>query len=195
MNSVILDLEINNIKSVKSALNELSSVKIITHKNQFTNADVIILPGNGSFKKGMEEIKKRGFDEIIKDYFYNKKKIISICLGLQLMMSESEESKNISGLNLIEGNVLKINESSLKLPLLGWYDVYFKNNFYENKSYFFNNNYMVNPKNKSLVYGHFKKIPSFLKIDNFYGFQFHPEKSGRSGIELLKKTMYEPTSE
>ena len=90
MNSVILDLEINNIKSVKSALNELSSVKIITHKNQFTNADVIILPGNGSFKKGMEEIKKRGFDEIIKDYFYNKKKIISICLGLQLMMSESE---------------------------------------------------------------------------------------------------------
>jgi len=190
MNSIILDLEINNIKSVKSALDKFSKTKIITHQDQFTDADVLILPGNGSFKKGMEEVKKRGFEEIIKDYFYKKKKIISICLGLQLMMRESEEAKNIKGLNLIEGSVVKINDSSIKLPLLGWYDVSFKDDFYEDKSYFFNNNYMVNPINKDLIIGKSNRISSFVKKNNFYGFQFHPEKSGKRGIELLKKTLY-----
>ena len=190
MNSVLLDLEINNIKSVKKTFEKFSEMKIITHKDQFTNTDVLILPGNGSFKKGMKEIKKRGFEDIIKDYFYNDKKIISICLGLQLMMGESEEAEGIEGLNLIKGNVIKINDKSLKLPLLGWYDVSFENQFYKNESYFFNNNYMVNPKNKSLITGHSNNIPSFIKKNNFYGFQFHPEKSGKRGVELIKKTLY-----
>jgi glutamine amidotransferase len=190
MNSIILDLEINNIKSVKKALEKFSETKTITHKDQFTSADVLILPGNGSFKKGMEEIKKRGFEEIIKDYFYNKKKIISICLGLQLMMGESEEAEGVKGLNLIEGSVIKINDKSIKLPLLGWYDVSFENDFYKNESFFFNNNYMINPKNKSLIVGKSNKIPSFVKKNNFYGFQFHPEKSGKRGIELIKKILY-----
>ena len=191
MNSIILDLEINNIKSVKSALDKFSKTKIIAHIDQLTDADVLILPGNGSFKKGMEEIKKRGFEEIIKDYFYNNKKIISICLGLQLMMEESEEAKNIKGLNLIEGSVVKIDDRSIKLPLLGWYDVSFKNDFYEDRSFFFNNNYMINPVNKDLIIGKSNKIPSFVIKDNFYGFQFHPEKSGKRGIQLLKKILYE----
>ena len=106
------------------------------------------------------------------------------------MMNESEESINTNGLSLIDGNVSKIDDPSFKLPLLGWYDVKFKDNFFENKSYFFNNNYVVNLKNKESIIGKLKNIPAFVKKDNFYGFQFHPEKSGKRGIELLKKTMY-----
>ena len=106
------------------------------------------------------------------------------------MMNNSEESLNTNGLGLIDGSVTKINDASLKLPLLGWYDVEFKDNFFENKSYFFNNNYVVNPINKNSVIGKLKNISAFIKQDNFYGFQFHPEKSGKHGIELLKKTMY-----
>ncbi len=84
----------------------------------------------------MEEIKKRGFDKIINEFFNKKKKIIGICLGLQIMMKRSEESVNTNGLGLVDGNVLKINDSNLKLPLLGWYDVKFEDNFFENRSYF-----------------------------------------------------------
>ena len=190
MKAVILNLGINNIKSIKSASEKLCDTDVISDKNDFTEADILILPGNGSFHKGVEEIKKRGFDRIIKEFFLKKKKIIGICLGLQLMMNNSEESLNTNGLGLIDGSVTKINDASLKLPLLGWYDVEFKDNFFENKSYFFNNNYVVNPINKNSVIGKLKNISAFIKQDNFYGFQFHPEKSGKHGIELLKKTMY-----
>ena len=79
-----------------------------------------------------------------------KKKIIGICLGLQLMMKKSEESINTSGLSLINGKVIKINDTNLRLPLLGWYDVIFKNNMFQNKSYFFNNNYIVDVEDKNL---------------------------------------------
>ena len=106
------------------------------------------------------------------------------------MMKRSEESTNTSGLSLINGKVIKINDSNLRLPLLGWYDVAFKNNMFQNKSYFFNNNYIVDVEDKNLSIGKLNNLSAFIKKDNFYGFQFHPEKSGKHGIELLKKTIY-----
>ena len=190
MKSVILDLGINNIKSIKNASDKICDTKVISKKSQFLDSDIIIIPGNGSFQKGMEEIKKRGFDTIINEFFLQKKKIIGICLGLQIMMKKREESISSTGLGLIDGEVSKINNPNLKLPLLGWYDIQFKNNLFENKSYFFNNNYSVNLKDESLVLGKLGNISAFVKKNNFYGFQFHPEKSGKHGIELLKKTIY-----
>ncbi len=190
MKTIILNLGINNIKSIKNASEKICNTKIINDKSEFIDCDRIILPGNGSFQKGMEEIMKRGFYKIIKDFFKRKKKIIGICLGLQLMMKRSEESINTSGLSLINGKVIKINDSNLRLPLLGWYDVAFKNNMFQNKSYFFNNNYIVDVEDKNLSIGKLNNLSAFIKKDNFYGFQFHPEKSGKHGIELLKKTIY-----
>ena len=190
MKTIILNLGINNIKSIKNASEKICNTKIINDKSEFIDCDRIILPGNGSFQKGMEEIMKRGFDKIIKDFFKRKKKIIGICLGLQLMMKRSEESINTCGLSLINGKVIKINDSNLRLPLLGWYDVAFKNNMFQNKSYFFNNNYIVDVEDKNLSIGKLNNLSAFIKKDNFYGFQFHPEKSGKHGIELLKKTIY-----
>ncbi len=190
MKSIILNLGINNIKSIKNASEKICKTKVISEKSQFVDSDILILPGNGSFQKGMEEIRKRGFDIIIKEFFLKKKKIIGICLGLQIMMKKSEESINSTGLGLIDGKVSKICNPDLKLPLLGWYDIKFTNNCFENKSYFFNNNYSVNLKDESLILGKLDEISAFVKKDNFYGFQFHPEKSGKHGIELLKKTIY-----
>ena len=187
MKATILNLGINNIKSIRSAIEKICETKVISNKNEFTKTDIVILPGNGSFGKGIEEINKRGFDDVIKNSYFCGKKIIGICLGLQLMMRTSEESQEIKGLGLIDGVVSKINDESLRLPLLGWYDVKFKDDFFENKSYFFNNNYSVNLKDSRLVIGKFNNITSFIKQKNFYGFQFHPEKSGKHGIELLKK--------
>ena len=189
MKTIILNLGINNIKSIKNASERICDTKVINDKSEFIDCDKIILPGNGSFQKGMEEIMKRGFDIIIKDFFKRKKKIIGICLGLQLMMKNSEEADNTNGLGLIDGNVLKIKNPNLRLPLLGWYDVDFKSNIFENKSYFFNNNYIVDVKDKNLLFGKLDNLSAFIKKDNFYGFQFHPEKSGKHGIELLKQTI------
>jgi len=189
MKTIILNLGINNIKSIKNASERICDTKVINDKSEFIDCDRIILPGNGSFQKGMEEIMKRGFDIIIKDFFKRKKKIIGICLGLQLMMKNSEEADNTNGLGLIDGNVLKIKNPNLRLPLLGWYDVDFKSNIFENKSYFFNNNYIVDVKDKNLLFGKLDNLSAFIKKDNFYGFQFHPEKSGKHGIELLKQTI------
>ena len=189
MKTIILNLGINNIKSIKNASERICDTKVINDKSEFNDCDKIILPGNGSFQKGMEEIMKRGFDIIIKDFFERKKKIIGICLGLQLMMKKSEEADNTNGLGLIDGNVLKIKNPNLRLPLLGWYDVDFKNSIFENKSYFFNNNYIVDVKDKNLLFGKLDNLSAFIKKDNFYGFQFHPEKSGKHGIELLKQTI------
>ena len=190
MKATILNLGINNIKSIRSAIEKICETKVISNKNEFTKTDIVILPGNGSFGKGIEEINKRGFDDVIKNSYFCGKKIIGICLGLQLMMRTSEESQEIKGLGLIDGVVSKINDESLRLPLLGWYDVKFKDGFFENKSYFFNNNYAVNPKDSRVVIGKFNNIAAFIKKENFYGFQFHPEKSGKHGVELLKKTIY-----
>tara|TARA_B100000989_G_C19477834_1_gene443747 strand:+ start:704 stop:1279 length:576 start_codon:yes stop_codon:yes gene_type:complete len=189
MKTIILNLGINNIKSIKNASKKICDTKVINDKSEFIDCDKIILPGNGSFQKGMEEIMRRGFDKIIKDFFKRKKKIIGICLGLQLMMKKSEEADNTNGLGLIDGNVLKIKNPNLRLPLLGWYDVDFKNNIFENKSYFFNNNYIVDVKDKNLLLGKLDNLSAFIKKDNFYGFQFHPEKSGKHGIKLLKKAI------
>ena len=190
MKTIILNLGINNIKSIKNASEKICNTLVVSNKSEFSECDIIILPGNGSFQKGMEEIKKRGFDKIINEFFNKKKKIIGICLGLQIMMKSSEESVNTNGLGLVDGNVLKINDSNLKLPLLGWYDVKFEDNFFENRSYFFNNNFVVDLKNKDLILGKLNNISAFVKQNNFYGFQFHPEKSGKHGIELLRKTIY-----
>ena len=191
MKATILNLGINNIKSIRSAIEKICETKVISNKNEFTKTDIVILPGNGSFGKGIEEINKRGFDDVIKNSYLCGEKIIGICLGLQLMMNTSEESQGIKGLGLIDGVVSKINDESLRLPLLGWYDVKFKDDFFENKSYFFNNNYAVNLKDSRLVIGKFNNIASFIKQKNFYGFQFHPEKSGKNGLELLKKTIFD----
>ena len=190
MKSTILNLGINNIKSIKRACEKICDTTVVSSSNEFIDSDLIVLPGNGSFSKGMQEIRLRGFDKIINHFFSRKKKIIGICLGLQVMMHESEESVGTSGLGLVDGVVSKIKDNSLKLPLLGWYDVKFKENIFESRSYFFNNNYSVNLKENNLLYGKLNNLSAFIKKDNFYGFQFHPEKSGKYGIELLKKTIY-----
>ena len=83
----------------------------------------MIIPGNGSFKAGMETIKKNNLTETIFEFKQKNKKIIGICLGMQLLFNDSDENKNIEGLKLINGTVKKISSEIYKLPLLGWYEL------------------------------------------------------------------------
>ena len=186
----ILDLEVNNIKSIYNAAKIFGDMNIVKNYKQFKKTDVIILPGNGSFDTAMKILNKNSFSNIINDYFYENKKIIGICLGLQLFMTSSEEGIS-KGLNLINGKTIKINNKVTKTPMLGWYDVSFKNNFFKKNNFFFNNNYMIDPEEKNCIIGLMEEIPVFIKKKNFTGFQFHPEKSSEYGLKLLKKIILE----
>ncbi len=186
----IIDLGINNIKSINNACKLYGNTYLIKNLDQFhEDSDAIILPGNGNFRAGMEIIKKNKIDNLINHVIKKNMKLITICLGIQLLMESSEESPGTSGLSIIKGTCLRIDSSKFKTPLLGWYDVQFDND--EKKSFFFNNNFMVRPQDKSIVKASIhNQIASYIELKNIYGFQFHPEKSGDQGLKLLKQIIY-----
>ena len=131
----IIDLGINNIKSINNACKLYGNTYLIKNLDQFhEDSDAIILPGNGNFRAGMEIIKKNKIDNLINHVIKKNMKLITICLGIQLLMESSEESPGTSGLSIIKGTCLRIDSSKFKTPLLGWYDVQFDND--EKKSFF-----------------------------------------------------------
>ena len=117
-----------------------------------------------------------------------KKKILGICLGMQLLFEESEESPGYKGLDLLKGNVRKIVSKDIKLPLLGWYTCVDKNNY--KKNFFFNNSFSCNPTDKNIIVEkidtNIEHLVSFVKNKNIYGMQFHPEKSSVNGHRLVE---------
>ena len=184
----ILNLEINNIKNIYAALKILGNTYIINNINEYKpDTDLLVLPGNGKFEHGMKNIKLKKFDFLIKEISSNNKKILGICLGMQLMMNNSEESGEIKGLGLIDGSVKLISKDLAKIPLLGWYDVNFKDQTFKSNAFFFNNKYIIAPKDESLIIGKIEnKLPAVFFKENIYGIQFHPEKSSGQGLEILK---------
>tara|TARA_A100001015_G_scaffold289586_1_gene361621 strand:- start:2160 stop:2741 length:582 start_codon:yes stop_codon:yes gene_type:complete len=186
----IIDLKINNIKSINNAAKLFGNTYLINKLADYKeDTNVLILPGNGSFFQGMKIVKENSYDNLIFDFVKKKKKLIGICLGLQLLMDCSEEAQNVLGLSLIEGSVKKIDEKNLKVPLLGWYDVSFKNDI-KTRSYYFNNGFKVEPIKKDLIRGSIDNtIPAYVVKENIHGFQFHPEKSSHHGVKLLGETI------
>ena len=130
----IIDLKINNIFSIFKATQEANfKSKIIEKKENYKNYDLIILPGVGSFKEAMKKIKKEGIDIKIYDFIdNNSKKLLGICLGMQLLFEKSEEFGNTRGLNLLNGTVKKFKKKVKTIPHMNWNKIYFGN--LDNKS-------------------------------------------------------------
>ena len=191
----IINLGINNIKSVVDFFSQFGDVKIIESKDSYTSSDVLVFPGNGSFKTGSELMKKKKFDILINDLINSNTKIITICLGTQLLFEFSDESKNYKNIKILSGKVIKIETSSCRLPLLGWYDIVSDQNYLNKKSFFFNNNFYCKLDNNSeitskVIFDDFELTAS-IKKNNIYGFQFHPEKSSVNGYKLIKEIINE----
>jgi glutamine amidotransferase len=189
----ILNLKINNLKSLNFFFKQFGEVEFIDdYTSNISDSNVLIIPGNGSFKAGMETIKKNNLTETIFEFEQKNKKIIGICLGMQLLFNESDENKNIEGLKLINGTVKKISSEIYKLPLLGWYELQKNvNPNLSNKTFFFNNNYSVFSIDKTLEIGHINnqnnsKICAIVKKNNIFGLQFHPEKSSNNGKKIIE---------
>ncbi len=192
---VVIDYGMGNIGSIKNALEFLGADVLVSDKyRDISNASHIILPGVGSFGDGMANLRGRGLIEILeKEVIEKGKPFLGICLGMQLLAEEGEEGGLNKGLGWVQGRVRKIN-TNLRLPHIGWNDVVLEKehtlfNDISSRVFYFVHSYSFGFKNSedviaSCQYGEI--FPVVLAKDNIMGVQFHPEKSQKSGLKLLK---------
>jgi glutamine amidotransferase len=195
----ILDYGTGNVGAVQKSFH-LSDLKtrIITQEKEFEGVTKLVLPGVGAFDTVMKKLLNSNLiDALNHKVLVEKMPVLGICVGLQIMYEYSEEGQG-SGLCWRPGYVKKIQskDKHLVLPHLGWNSVNFKKNIplisginINSNRFYFVHSYEIAPSNKSEIigysfYGH--EIPSAIATNNFYGTQFHPEKSHESGRILLK---------
>lgn len=190
----IIDYGMGNLASVQKALSFLNIDSTITNDEMLIKeASHIILPGVGSFEQGMINLKKLNLIEVLnREVIINKKPFFGICLGMQLIMENGNEPKSCEGLGWIKGSVELINNKKLPVPHLGWNRVYNNESKYsEDKlidNFYFIHSYHVVPKEnviETYVDYEFPMVASIL-TDNIFATQFHPEKSQKAGLQLLK---------
>ena len=193
----IIDYGAGNLMSVKKALDFIGAESEITmDKARIEAASHVILPGVGSFGDAMESMKSRELVDTVKSAALSGKPFLGICLGLQLLFSESDESKGVKGLSLLNGKISSIpKDMGLKVPHMGWNSVSVKQNggiFKDipNDSYFyFVHSYYLNGADEAVIaataqYG--VEIQCAVQRGKLCAVQFHPEKSGNIGLKLLE---------
>lgn len=190
----IIDYGAGNLHSVKNALDFLGADSVITgNTEEILNADKVILPGVGAFGEAMSALTSSGLDAVVKQIVQNGTPLLGICLGLQLMFEESEESPGVKGLGLFKGKCVKIPEHGLKIPHMGWNSIELAKNskiLKEDNIYvYFVHSYYLNTPDEEIVsaytqYG--EKLGIAVERDNVFATQFHPEKSGDAGMTILR---------
>jgi glutamine amidotransferase len=204
-NVVILDYGIGNIKSISNAIIEIGAIPILTNDpNVILSADACILPGVGAFQKGMSNLQSSNLISVIYDFVKTGKPFLGICLGMQLLFDESHEFGISQGLGLINGSVKKMKlhpNSKDKLPHVSWNELYepkfgrwlgsLLENTELNSDVYFVHSFAATPINEEEIlaltnYGE-QAICAAVKKNNITGVQFHPEKSGISGLKMLAK--------
>ena len=190
----ILNLNNGNLFSITNFLkNNNFEMQLSKNQNDLMKSDILIISGDGNSNHCINEINNAKLGDVIK-FFFEKKILIGICCGMQILFEKTYEDGIQNGLGLFNGEIRKIANSSIKLPNLGWREVY--NNKkdvlgIDNSKFYFMHSFTVKNfnDNECLYFSEYKKnkIPSIFKKNNSYAFQFHPEKSGNNGLSLLKK--------
>ncbi len=200
----IVDYGVGNLHSAVKAFKQFSSHIIISEDaHTLMECDALVLPGVGSFESGMEGLRIRGLIDTIINFSKSNKMILGICLGAQIMLSKGFEFGEFEGLNLIPGEVKHFPnlKKGVKIPHIGWNSIYPPNTETWNNSIFqdiqqgsnvyFVHSYVLNPENHNHVFTKSKygelEFCSAIRNGNIYGTQFHPEKSGKIGLAIIKK--------
>lgn len=196
----IIDYGAGNLMSVKKALDYLGYDSEITmDREKILSASHIILPGVGSFGDAMASIRELGLEDTIKTAASGEKPFLGICLGLQLLFEESEESPDVKGLGVFKGRIVTIpKDMGLKVPHIGWNSVSLKktngifNGIKENSYFYFVHSYYLKDAQSDVVAGvtdYGVKIQCAVQRGLVCATQFHPEKSGEVGLQLLRNFM------
>lgn len=193
----IIDYDAGNIRSVEKVLSYLGEKTVVSRNPEtLKNADKVILPGVGSFGQAMENLHRYELVPVIQDMIKEGKPFLGICLGLRLLFESSEESTGVEGLGILKGKILKIPPSpGLKIPHMGWNSLQLQNNgrLFQNIPqdtyvYFVHSYYLQaqEPEIVKAVTEYSTEIHASVEKDNVFACQFHPEKSGKYGLEILK---------
>lgn len=189
---VIINYGTGNLKSIKNGFSKIGEEAVISDDiYEMEKADALILPGVGAFGNAMEQLEN--YNDLIHDHINTGKPFLGVCLGQQILFTKSEESKGVKGLDVLKGEVLRLPEG-LKVPHMGWNNLELKNKcrLLEgicNDYMYFVHSYYVKPEEEDIIaattsYG--IDIPAAICKDNVFATQFHPEKSGEIGLNILK---------
>ena len=188
MKLVIIDYGAGNIQSIKFAIRRLGYDAVLSHDvEEIENADKVIFPGVGEASSAMEKLRSTGLDKVIPTL---KQPVLGICLGMQLMCHSSEEG-DTEGLGIFDLDVKKFS-NHVKVPQIGWNQIselksdLFKNIPEESYIYLVHSFYAPLGKETIAVSDYGLRYSAALQKDNFYGVQFHPEKSSDIGSNILK---------
>ncbi len=182
-----------NYHSIINAIKLCGYDYILIDKPIKNDISHLVLPGVGDFGTISKKLRKTKLDKYIISHIERQRMFLGICVGFQLMFSESEETKNIKGLNIFKGKIEKLDKFTKTVPNIGWHNVRIRNSkIFDKKSkntfYFAHSYCLVDNLQKnysSSITLNRKKIITSIEKDNIFGVQFHPEKSAKSGIKLL----------
>jgi glutamine amidotransferase len=194
MKLVIIDYGLGNLRSIEKALQYVGAeVEISNDPSAIDSADALILPGVGAFRDAMMHFST--LERVVKDAVNDGKPLLGICLGMQMLASESEEGGLHKGIDIIPGRVIRFPASELKVPHMGWNSINAKKNIpllknIRNGSYvYFVHSYYVNTEEKyeAAMCDYGIEFPAIItnEAGNVVGTQFHPEKSGATGLRML----------
>ena len=193
----IIDYDAGNIKSVEKALAYIGEETIVSRDPEvLLKADKAILPGVGSFGQAMENLHRYNLVPVIKNMVKNNTPFLGICLGLQLLYESSEETPGVEGLGILKGKILRIPEQKdLKIPHMGWNSLHLQNDgrlfrgIEQNPYVYFVHSYYLKAGEEETVKAtteYSVNIHASVEKDNVFACQFHPEKSGDLGLQILK---------
>ena len=193
----IIDYDAGNLKSVEKALLYLGQDVLVTRdREKILSVDKVILPGVGNFGDAMEKLKGYGLEEVIRETARQGKPFLGICLGLQLLFERSAEAPGVEGLGILKGEILRIpDREDLKVPHIGWNSLKLQNQgrlfagLEEEPYVYFVHSYYLKAADPQIVkavteYG--VRIDASVESGNVFACQFHPEKSSRTGLKILK---------
>lgn len=202
---VIVDYELGNLFSVKQAMQNIGlDVSIANSAEGLEHADAVVLPGVGAFGDAMNSLNKSGLADGIRNFIAKGKPFMGVCLGLQLLFTESEEFGSAKGLNILKGTVKKFpnhnaSGSKMKVPQIAWNEIYSRNISWENTPFasldqnehmYFVHSYYVEPDDKKYALSLTKYMDteyvSSVYTKNIFACQFHPEKSAGKGLSIYK---------
>ncbi|MCI6993920.1 imidazole glycerol phosphate synthase subunit HisH [uncultured Methanobrevibacter sp.] len=188
----IIDYKSGNLKSISNGFRKIGAeFQITDDKEVIANSDYLVLPGVGAFGSAMENL--RPFEDVIFEHVSDDKPFLGICLGQQVLMSSSEESVGVDGLDLFKGHA-ELLSGDVKIPHMGWNKLKVCNDSpilegIDGEYFYFVHSYHVVPDDESIIAGvceYGGDVVASLSQNNLFSTQFHPEKSGVAGLKILK---------